>query len=128
MAKSAAKLMVDHPVDHVLIDGNRMPKWYACIHKSLNATQSFDYSVRNITSSSTICMAMRLFARLPCPATTVVKGDSKSVAIAAASIVAKVTRDRLMEKYDKEFPGYGLAQHKGSVRVLCRPTNLSSPN
>ena len=44
---------------------------------------------------------------------TIVKGDSKSASIAAASIVAKVTRDRLMEKFDKQFPNYGFAKHKG---------------
>jgi len=41
------------------------------------------------------------------------KGESKSTSIAAASIVAKVTRDRLMKKLDPIFPGYRLAQHKG---------------
>lgn len=40
-------------------------------------------------------------------------GESKSVSIAAASVVAKVTRDRLMQRLDAVFPGYGLAQHKG---------------
>ena len=43
----------------------------------------------------------------------IVKGDSKSLSIAAASIIAKVTRDRLMIDYDKEFPKYGFAKHKG---------------
>ena len=43
----------------------------------------------------------------------IVKGDAKSVSIAAASIVAKVTRDRLMEQYDRVYPGYGFAAHKG---------------
>lgn len=43
----------------------------------------------------------------------IVKGDAKSVSIAAASIVAKVTRDRLMVKYEEEYPGYGFARHKG---------------
>ena len=43
----------------------------------------------------------------------IVKGDSKSLCIAAASIIAKVTRDRLMIDYDKEFPKYGFAKHKG---------------
>ena len=42
----------------------------------------------------------------------IIKGDAKSVSIAAASIVAKVTRDRLMEEYDKVLPGYGLASKK----------------
>lgn len=44
---------------------------------------------------------------------TIVKGDQKSLSIAAASIVAKVTRDRLMQEADRRFSGYGLAKHKG---------------
>ena len=47
------------------------------------------------------------------PQVPIIKGDAKSVSIAAASIVAKVTRDRLMEEYDKEYPEYGFAKHKG---------------
>ena len=43
----------------------------------------------------------------------IVKGDAKSVSIAAASIVAKVTRDRLMQMLDREYPEYGFAKHKG---------------
>lgn len=43
----------------------------------------------------------------------IIKGDAKSLSIAAASILAKVTRDRLMKEYDKEFPQYGFAGHKG---------------
>ncbi len=43
----------------------------------------------------------------------IVKGDEKSLSIAAASIVAKVTRDRMMAEYDKEFPGYAFASNKG---------------
>lgn len=50
---------------------------------------------------------------LPAPSRSIVKGDSKSAAIAAASIVAKVYRDRLMKDYDNQFPGYGFAAHKG---------------
>jgi ribonuclease HII len=44
---------------------------------------------------------------------TIKKGDSLSCSIAAASIIAKVTRDRMMEAYDRQYPGYGLAGHKG---------------
>lgn len=43
----------------------------------------------------------------------IIKGDAKSVSIAAASIIAKVTRDHLMEEYDKVLPGYGFARNKG---------------
>ncbi len=47
------------------------------------------------------------------PQISIIKGDSKSVSIAAASIIAKVTRDHLMQKYDEMYPGYGFAKHKG---------------
>jgi ribonuclease HII len=50
---------------------------------------------------------------LPCPVKTVVKGDSLSCSIAAASILAKVARDRLMVEMDAAYPGYGFAAHKG---------------
>ncbi len=44
---------------------------------------------------------------------TIIKGDGKSISIAAASVIAKVTRDRLMYEFDKEYPQYGFAKHKG---------------
>ena len=62
--------------DHVLVDGNRLPKWRHA-------------------------------------ATAIVKGDALSCSIAAASILAKVTRDRLMVALDVEWPGYGWAANKG---------------
>ena len=49
--------------------------------------------------------------KIPCE--TVVKGDSKSMSIAAASILAKVTRDRLLLKFDQEYPQYNFKKHKG---------------
>lgn len=62
--------------DHVLVDGNRLPKW--------------GFS-----------------------ASAIVGGDAKSLSIAAASVVAKVTRDRLMQGLDAAFPGYGWGRNKG---------------
>ena len=47
------------------------------------------------------------------PQVKIIKGDAKSMSIAAASIIAKVTRDRMMVEYDKVFPQYGLAKNKG---------------
>ncbi len=52
-------------------------------------------------------------AKMPCPALGVKKGDMVAASIAAASIVAKVTRDRIMLEVDRQFPGYGFARHKG---------------
>ena len=49
----------------------------------------------------------------PVPQTALVKGDSKSFSIAAASVIAKVTRDRLMMEMDTRFPGYEFSRHKG---------------
>ena len=49
----------------------------------------------------------------PIPARAVVKGDSKSMSIAAASVLAKVARDRLCLELDREYPQYGIAKHKG---------------
>ena len=47
------------------------------------------------------------------PHTALVKGDARSYSIAAASVLAKVTRDRIMLAYDRTYPGYGFARHKG---------------
>lgn len=62
--------------EHVLVDGNKLPKWKY-------------------------------------PAEAVIKGDSRVAAISAASILAKVARDREMLELDKQYPGYGFADHKG---------------
>lgn len=54
------------------------------------------------------------------PQTSIIKGDARSLSIAAASIVAKVTRDRLMAGLDAQHPGYGFARHKGYGTELHR--------
>ena len=56
--------------------------------------------------------------RLPMPSESIIKGDAKSASIAAASIIAKVTRDRLMVEYDKKYPQYGFAVHKGYLTKM----------
>ncbi|WP_342380988.1 ribonuclease HII [Myxococcus stipitatus] len=55
----------------------------------------------------------RTIPECPAPQRGIIKGDSLSMSIAAASILAKTTRDRLMGELDARYPGYGLAQHKG---------------
>ena len=47
------------------------------------------------------------------PTTSIIKGDAKSISIAAASVIAKVTRDRMMYELDKKYPEYGFGKHKG---------------
>jgi len=47
------------------------------------------------------------------PYTTVIGGDGECFSVAAASIIAKVTRDRMMNEFDRLYPGYGFARHKG---------------
>jgi ribonuclease HII len=76
LAMERAVAALDCAVDHVLVDGNKLPRWRHA-------------------------------------ATAIVKGDGKSCSIAAASIIAKVTRDRLMLALDAECPGYGWAANKG---------------
>ncbi len=58
----------------------------------------------------------------PCPQQAVIHGDSTSLSIAAASVLAKVYRDRLLVELDTQFPGYGLARHKG----YCSPEHLAA--
>ena len=57
---------------------------------------------------------------LPIPGETIVKGDGLSASIAAASILAKVSRDRLMEELDRLYPQYGFSKHKGYGTALHR--------
>ena len=76
LAMRRALLQLDCPIDFVLIDDNRMPKW-------------------------------------EWPSETIIGGDGKSLSIAAASIVAKVTRDRLMADLAKEYPFYGWEKNAG---------------
>jgi ribonuclease HII len=68
---------------------------------------------------------------LPCPYTAVIHGDGRSLLIAAASVIAKVTRDNLMMELDEKFPAYGFAQNKGygtqaHIQALLRngPTKI----
>ena len=72
------------------------------------------------------------------PQWAVVDGDAQSLAVACASVIAKVTRDRMMKRLDRRYPGYGLAQHKGygtrahlaALQTGPRPSidSLSSPS
>ncbi len=65
----------------------------------------------NVEPEAVVVDAMPL--HFNCPTESLIHGDARSASIAAASIVAKVYRDQLMDDYDKEFPGYGFAKNKG---------------
>lgn len=65
----------------------------------------------NIQPEHVLVDAMNL--EIPNPNTSIIKGDLKSISIAAASVIAKVTRDRMMVELDKKHPEYGFAKHKG---------------
>ncbi len=82
------------------------------LHASLEAMRR---AVADLTLSPDILLVdgNRAIRNPPCAQQTVIKGDAKSLSIAAASIVAKVTRDRLMVELDSDFPVYGWAIHKG---------------
>ena len=72
----------------------------------------------SITPEAVLVDAMPLQKDLAMPVQSLIKGDSKSASIAAASIVAKVTRDRYMKEMDKEYAGYGFADHKGYCTAM----------
>jgi len=90
----------------------------ACEIDSLHILKATHHAMRGALQSLPSPLEHVLIDGLPVPdlghpQTAIVGGDGKSFSIAAASIVAKVIRDRLMLAYDKEFPLYGFAQHKG---------------
>ncbi len=70
-----------------------------------------DASKRGLVPDYLLIDAMTL--DLDIPQMSIIKGDANSLSIAAASIVAKVTRDKMMADFDKKFPGYGFAQNAG---------------
>lgn len=71
-------------------------------------------AVESLNPSPCHCLIDGLPVRdFPLPHDAVVKGDGKSLSIAAASIIAKVTRDRLMREIDREFPQFGFSRHQG---------------
>ncbi|MDU3476423.1 MAG: ribonuclease HII, partial [Veillonella sp.] len=71
----------------------------------------------SVPAEAVVADAMKL-PDLTIPVESIIKGDSKSANIAAASIIAKVTRDRYMKSLDVEFPGYGFGIHKGYYTEL----------
>lgn len=75
--------------------------------------QAMESALAQLAPAADYVLSDALPLALPVPCKTLVRGDARSVSIAAASILAKVHRDALLEAFDQEFPGYGLARHKG---------------
>jgi ribonuclease HII len=86
---------------------DRMNIYWATMRASVRALEAMGRAPDHVLVDG------REIPRLAFPQTRIVGGDRKSFCIAAASIVAKVTRDRMMQEYEARFPGYGFAQHKG---------------
>jgi ribonuclease HII len=85
---------------------------------ALNIVQATGLAMRRAIAAMAMSPALALVDGnyafdLPCPVRTVVGGDGLSASIAAASILAKTARDRLMTEMDQTYPGYGFAGHKG---------------
>lgn len=82
----------------------------------LNATKKgLTMSLQELTQKPDLIIvdALTHIETLGIPYESIIKGDAKCYSISAASIIAKVTRDRIMREWDKVYPQYGFAQHKG---------------
>jgi ribonuclease HII len=86
---------------------DRLNIYHATMAACLRAVEALGVTPEHVLVDGRPVRALKL------PQTHIVGGDRKSFCIAAASIIAKVTRDRMMTGYDSRYPGYGFARHKG---------------
>src|ERR1035437_7810442 len=92
-------------VDVQMIDRNNI---YQASHRAMNlALEQLQPPPEHVLVDG------RFVKSMPFPSTPLVQGDARSYSIAGASVLAKVTRDRLMREFDQLYPGYGFAVHKG---------------
>lgn len=94
-----------------IVDNNVIDK-INILQASLLAMKNAVLSLKNIPSLVLVDGCYEI-SNLPYKQKAIVKGDAKEPIISAASIIAKVERDRIMEDYDRLFPAYGFAKHKG---------------
>ena len=105
-------IIIEKAVDYSIAYGsleeiethNILNATYFAMNRAINGLKKVDFAVID---------GNRIPKDIKIPAAAVVKGDGKSMSIAAASILAKVSRDRLMLEYDKKYPQYQFAKHKG---------------
>lgn len=105
-------IIIEKAVDYSIAYGsleeiethNILNATYLAMNRAINGLRNVDFALID---------GNRIPKDIKVPAAAVVKGDGKSMSIAAASILAKVSRDRLMLEYDKKYPQYQFAKHKG---------------
>lgn len=107
------EIAIDYYIDIISVeDVDRLDPYHASklgMENCINHLKKVDYVLTD---------AMKIDTMVPYE--SIIKGDSKSVSIASASILAKVTRDRIMDELDKIYPMYGFSKHKGYVTKLHR--------
>ena len=105
-------IIIEKAVDYSIAYGtleeieehNILNATYFAMNRAINGLEKVDFALID---------GNRLPKDIKVPAATIVKGDAKSMSIAAASILAKVSRDRLLLEYDQKYPRYQYAKHKG---------------
>ena len=104
-------------VDNIVIDSiNILKATHEAMHRACkNAIKMLEENGKRykLASYDVIFVDHVKLNDMPCKTVSITHGDALSVSIAAASIIAKVTRDRMMVEYDRQYPGYGFAAHKG---------------
>ena len=102
---ASADVGIGHASPSEIDEINILQATYLAMHRAIAAL--------DVSPDFLLVDGNRLPTGLPCAAQAVVKGDGKVLSIAAASIVAKVTRDRIMAELDLRYPGYGWAENAG---------------
>jgi len=99
-------------IDHIMIDEiNILNATFKAMHQAIQQLPAIPGHL--LIDGNRFVTDGLLSGTVGIPYTTIIDGDATCFSIAAASILAKVTRDRIMLEYDNQFPGYGFAQHKG---------------
>ena len=102
----------DNEIESNVVSAERMESSYVITGRN-DAHESNRFPSSDNSAYYAIIDGNKVPKDMPCACESIVKGDGREYSIGAASIIAKVTRDRLMHEYDKIYPMYNLSQHKG---------------